>query len=51
MIDLECRSCGYKFRKDKVPSRCPYCSKQGSVGNFKTAQDLIDETVGFDEEM
>ena len=46
MLDLECRGCGFKFKKDKVPPRCPYCSKEGAVGLVKTAQDWIDETVG-----
>ena len=46
MMDLECRSCGFKFRKEKVPVRCPYCSKEGSVGLLKSAQDLLNETLG-----
>lgn len=46
MLELECRNCGYKFRKDKIPGRCPYCSKEGKVGMAKNAQDLLDETLG-----
>ena len=46
MIDLECRNCGFKFRQEKIPVRCPYCSKEASVGLLKTAQDLLDETLG-----
>ena len=46
MIDLECRSCGYKFKNAKITPRCPYCSKEGSVGLRKTAQDLLNETLG-----
>ena len=46
MIDLECRNCGFKFRQEKIPGRCPYCSKESSVGLLKTAQDLLDETLG-----
>lgn len=46
MIDFECRNCGFKFRQEKKPLRCPYCSKEGSVGLLKTAQDLLDETLG-----
>ena len=45
-MDLECRSCGFKFSKQKIPPRCPYCSKEGAVGLLKTAQDLVDETIG-----
>ena len=46
MIDLECKSCSFKFKKDKIPARCPYCSAEGSVGLLKTAQDLLDDTFG-----
>ncbi|MBS3096173.1 hypothetical protein J4480_01920 [Candidatus Woesearchaeota archaeon] len=46
MMELECRKCGFKFRKEKTPPRCPYCSKEGSVGLLKTSQDLLDETLG-----
>jgi len=46
MLDLECRNCGFKFRKEKIPIRCPYCSTEGKVGFSKTAQDLLDETLG-----
>lgn len=46
MLDLECRSCGYKFKNVKIPQRCPYCSKESSVGMRKTAQDLLDDTFG-----
>ncbi len=45
MMDLECRSCGFKFKNVKVPPRCPYCSKENSVGTLKMAQDLLDETL------
>ena len=46
MINLECNSCGFKFRKEKIPTRCPYCSTEGAVGMLKTAQDLLDNTFG-----
>ena len=46
MIDLECHACGFKFKKEKIPPRCPYCSKENAVGLLKTAQDIINETVG-----
>ena len=46
MQDLECRNCGFKLRLQKIPPRCPYCSKEGSVGSLKMAQDLLDETLG-----
>ena len=46
MIDLECRACGYKFKSKGMATRCPYCSKEGSVSLAKNAQDLLDETLG-----
>lgn len=46
MLELECRQCGYKFRNKAMPARCPYCSSQGAVGLLKSAQDLLDETLG-----
>ena len=46
MLELECRSCGYKFKNAKMPARCPYCSTEGAVGLRKSAQDLLDETLG-----
>ena len=46
MVDLECHNCGFKFKKDKIPVRCPYCSTEGTVGLLKTAQDLLNETLG-----
>ncbi|MBI2558116.1 hypothetical protein HYW20_02230 [Candidatus Woesearchaeota archaeon] len=45
MLDLQCRGCGFKFKKDKIPARCPYCSKEGDVGLVKSAQDWIDEST------
>jgi|GEM_PF-2525627 Zn finger protein HypA/HybF involved in hydrogenase expression len=54
MLDLECRSCGYKFKNAKIPARCPYCSREAAVGLRKTAQDLLDdafvEASAMDEE-
>ncbi len=50
MLDLECRSCGYKFKNVKMPPRCPYCSKEDAVGLRKTAQDILDETIGVEED-
>lgn len=46
MLELECHNCNFKFRKEKIPPRCPYCSKEGAVGLMKTAQDLLNETFG-----
>ena len=51
MIELECLNCKYKFKLEKIPPRCPYCSKENSVGLLKTAQDLLNETLGETEIM
>jgi len=34
-----------------MASRCPYCSKEGAVGLMKSAQDLLNETLGEAEIM
>ncbi|HLG24343.1 MAG TPA: hypothetical protein VI564_05435 [Candidatus Nanoarchaeia archaeon] len=45
MADFQCGECGYKFKNNKVPERCPYCSFEGSVRSAKSAQDFLDESV------
>ncbi len=51
MEELECSSCGYKFRSGKIVARCPYCSKEEAVISRKSAQDFLDETLGEKEMM
>lgn len=43
-MQLQCRKCNYDFEKAAIPSKCPYCSAEGSVRPYKTAQDWLDET-------
>lgn len=46
MPKLHCTGCGYRFdlREDKsVPKRCPYCSREGTIGRAKLMQEWIDE--------
>ncbi len=41
-----CTSCNYTFRPriaGKVPSRCPYCDKEGTLKQVKSMQEWIDE--------
>ena len=47
---LYCTSCNYQFvpKTDKMPNRCPYCDKIGTVEKVAQMQDLIDE-VGRNE--
>ncbi|MBI2141554.1 hypothetical protein HYU16_03970 [Candidatus Woesearchaeota archaeon] len=42
---LYCTSCNYQFvpKTDKMPTRCPYCDKDGTLEKATQAQDLIDE--------
>lgn len=40
---LQCKKCEYSFETEKIPTRCPYCSEQGSIAPYKTAQDFLDE--------
>jgi len=43
-ISLECFKCGYKLQRREIPKMCPYCNSQDSVGNAKTAQDVLEES-------
>ena len=45
MVKLYCTNCGYMFNVKtlKLPDRCPYCDKTGSIKESKSAQDFIDE--------
>lgn len=45
LLKLQCSRCKYKFKRDKIPARCPYCSKEGAVEFEKTAQDILDEVM------
>jgi len=42
MARYVCKSCGYRFEKDKKPLRCPYCG-EASVKSEETAEELIDD--------
>ncbi len=44
---LYCTSCNYQFapKTDKLPARCPYCDKSGTVRKASQMQDLIDEVA------
>jgi len=44
MATLQCKECNYDFDKDKIPKRCPYCGKEGSLKPYKTAQDFLNES-------
>ena len=43
MTKLQCKKCNFEFEKDAVPKKCPYCSANGSIIPYKTAQDWLNE--------
>jgi len=44
-MKLYCTKCKYRFERDKIPNRCPYCSANGSVRQVELAQDIIDQVT------
>ncbi|MBI2142641.1 hypothetical protein HYU15_04110 [Candidatus Woesearchaeota archaeon] len=44
-MKLHCTNCNYQFtpKTGKMPSRCPYCDKSGTVEKVKQMQEWIDE--------
>ena len=48
MTKYQCENCNYIFELKegkRLPKKCPYCSKESSMGKIKTAQQLIDEVA------
>ena len=54
-MKLYCTKCKYRFEKDRIPGRCPYCSSDNSVKQKEKAQDIlkdvIDEMDAIEESM
>jgi predicted Zn-ribbon and HTH transcriptional regulator len=52
MTTLTCSQCNYKFDAEtlKIPKRCPYCGRAGSVKQEKTAEALVEEVSKILEE-
>ena len=44
-MKLICNNCGYQYEsaQERLPSKCPYCDKPGTLQRTKNMQDLIDE--------
>ena len=44
-MKLTCLNCDYRFDSSqaKIPAKCPYCDKEGTIEAAKEMQDLIDE--------
>ncbi len=44
-MKLYCVKCRYRFEKDRIPNRCPYCSAEGRVKQVELAQELLDQVA------
>ena len=44
-MKLNCTNCNYQYtpKSEKIPARCPYCDKTGTVEKVKEMQEWIDE--------
>jgi predicted Zn-ribbon and HTH transcriptional regulator len=42
MESYVCSNCKYRFKTQRVPSRCPYCDKS-AIEKEKSAAEIIDE--------
>ena len=51
-MKLYCTSCNYQFvpKTGKMPDRCPYCDKTGTVEKVAEVQDIIDDVSRTDTE-
>ena len=45
MLKIQCTKCDFEFEKEEIPSRCPYCAGEGTLGDLKTAQELLNEDI------
>lgn len=45
MLNLQCTKCNYRFSKEQMPKRCPYCGADGTLKKTQSAQDLLDSTI------
>ncbi len=45
MFKVKCSSCGFEFevKSGKIPKKCPYCDKEGTLERKKSAQELLEE--------
>jgi len=43
MTKFHCTLCGYSTEREKIPERCPYCSKLGSMEQEESAEELVVE--------
>jgi len=51
-MKLHCINCNYQYtpKTGKVPSKCPYCSKDGTLEKVKDIQGWIDELADRENE-
>jgi predicted RNA-binding Zn-ribbon protein involved in translation (DUF1610 family) len=44
MVKFICESCSYKKDfKEFVPAKCPYCGEEHTLGEEKSAEQLLEE--------
>jgi predicted Zn-ribbon and HTH transcriptional regulator len=40
MTNFVCNECGYRFRNEEKPKKCPYCAGE-SIEKEKSAEELV----------
>ena len=45
-----CSNCKYKFSTFRQPKKCPYCSKESTVREEESAEDILKEVDNMIEE-
>ncbi|MFH1248803.1 MAG: hypothetical protein V1660_01485 [archaeon] len=41
MSRYRCASCRFQFQTGRIPKKCPYCGKEGSVMAEESAEELV----------
>lgn len=41
MSKYRCGACKFRFETNKMPKKCPYCSREASIMLEETAEELI----------
>ena len=43
MTKYNCKVCGFSTERNSKPESCPYCSKQGVMGEEEEADEIVSE--------
>lgn len=43
MVEYQCEACGYRFYRERLPFRCPYCGKESSIRPSPSAEEIMNE--------